>query len=77
MSFAGATILGTIAVWQNNQVNKTNQTAIEENRRIYQIGFENELRKAKYLAIIHAIEELNTKLVEINKNFLFRHKTSS
>ena len=77
LSFAGATILGTIAVWQNNQVNKTNQTAIEENRRIYQIGFENELRKAKYLAIIHAIEELNTKLVEINKNFLFRHKTSS
>lgn len=70
LSFVGATILGTIAVWQNNQANKTNQTAIEENRRIYQIGFENELRKAKYLAIIHAIEELNTKLVEINKNFL-------
>lgn len=70
LSFAGATVLGAVAVWQNKQANQTNQQAIEENRRIYQIGFENDLRKAKYSAIIHAIEESNTKLIEINKNFL-------
>lgn len=70
LSFAGATILGAIAVWQNNQANKTNQTAIEENRRIYQISFENELRKAKYLAIIHAIEKVNKRWAEIEEEFL-------
>lgn len=69
LSFVGATILGVIAVWQNNQANKTNLKAIEENRRIYQIGFENELKRAQYLAIIHGVEEINNKLVEANKSF--------
>ena len=70
LSFAGATVLGAVAVWQNKQANQTNQKAIEENRRIYQIGFENELTRSKYLAIIHAIEEISDKVIEADKAFL-------
>lgn len=70
LSFVGATILGAVAIWQNNQANQTNQKAIEENRRIYQIGFENELTRSKYLTIIHAIEEISDKIIEADKTFL-------
>lgn len=70
LSFAGATVLGAVAVWQNKQANQTNQKAIEENRRIYQAGFQNELAQSKYLMIIHAVEEISDKLIEIEKDFL-------
>lgn len=70
LSFVGATILGAVAIWQNNQANQTNQKAIEENRKIYQIGFENELKRSKYLTIIHSVEEISDKLIDADKTFL-------
>lgn len=65
LSFGGATILGAIAVWQNNQANDTNHRAIEENCRMHQIDLQNELERNKILQIINGIQQILQRQYDI------------
>lgn len=67
LSFVGTTILGIVAVWQNNRANQTNENAILENRAINQQDFENQLKKDQYLAILSGVQHLSTTIYDINK----------
>ena len=70
LSFTGATILGAVAVWQNNQANETNQRAIEENRKINEENFKNQLWKDQYLTIIAGIQSVSESIFSINKTIV-------
>lgn len=65
LSFGGSLLLGIVSIWQNNQANAVNKRAIEENRRMSQIEFENELKRNKCLLILEGIHQLSKRVSEI------------
>ena len=70
LSFGSSIVFSIIAVWQNNRAQRTNDKILNENRRINQIEFENELKKNEYTLIINGVQNISLKLSDLNKRLV-------